>query len=131
MHNRKFTMNKIAFTLIAFFASVCMWAQDSGKIKSVTNNEFEKLIQSENVVILDVRTPKEFNEGHIPNAINIDYRSDAFMDSIKKLNKDKKIAVYCRSGGRSKLAAKKLIETGFDVFELNKGIMNWSGAVSK
>ncbi|MGL5787804.1 MAG: rhodanese-like domain-containing protein [Bacteroidales bacterium] len=130
-------MNKILtrlsgflFILIAFFSSFQLWGQTQNQIKSVNNDEFLKLMKNKDVVIIDVRTPKEFNEGHIPNAINIDYRSDAFMDRIKKLNKDKILAIYCRSGSRSKSAAKKLIEAGFDVYELNKGIMNWTGDIS-
>lgn len=124
-------LKRVILCFIAIFSSIYICAQDSTKVKSVTNSEFEKLIQSENVIILDVRNPKEFNEGHIPNALNIDYRSDDFLKNIKELNKNKTIAVYCRSGGRSKLAAKKLIDSGFNVFELNKGIMNWSGEISK
>lgn len=124
-------LKRVILCFITIFSSIYICAQGSTKVKSVTNSEFEKLIQSENVIILDVRTPKEFNEGHIPNALNIDYRSDDFLKNIKELNKNKTIAVYCRSGGRSKLAAKKLIDSGFNVFELNKGIMNWSGEISK
>lgn len=131
MQNKKSFVIKIAILLIAIISTGCLSAQDNSKVKSVSNTEFEKLIQSKNVIILDVRTPREFEEGHIPEAINIDYRSDDFSKNIKSLNKDKTIAVYCRSGNRSKLAAKKLIDNGFNVFELSKGIMNWSGKISK
>ncbi|MGL5317602.1 MAG: rhodanese-like domain-containing protein [Bacteroidales bacterium] len=125
------TLKKILLLLIVLFSTTCIQAQEDKYVKSVDNTEFKKLIHSKDVILVDVRTPREFKEGHIPNALNLDYRSEAFSDNIKKLKKEKTIAVYCRSGSRSKMAAKKLIEEGFDVYELNKGIMNWDGAVSE
>lgn len=131
MFIKNLTLRRIILILLVFIGASGIRAQDSTKVKSVTNSEFEKLIHAGNVIILDVRTPREFSEGHIPDAVNMDYKNENFTNNIKNLNKKKTIAVYCRSGNRSKLAAKKLINAGFEVYELNNGIMNWSGAISK
>lgn len=74
-------------------------------IKKFTPGEAFKFIQinSENLdfVILDIRTPEEFESGHIEGAINIDYHSDTFVKDLDKLDKDKSYLVYCRAWRRS------------------------------
>ena len=69
--------------------------------------------QAEGVVIIDVRTAGEFNEGHIANAINIDVESMRFDAEIAALDKDVTYALYCRSGNRSSIAAGNLADAGF------------------
>lgn len=135
---RTSTMNKTLTGLIRYFflfiaciTSFHAWGQSANQIKSVNNDEFLKLMKDKNVIVVDVRTPSEYKEGHIPDAINIDFRNPAFMENIKKISSDKILAIYCRSGSRSKSAARKLIEAGYQVYELNKGIMNWKGDISK
>jgi len=82
-------------------------------------------------VILDVRTPAEWNEGIIPGATNIDiYQGDAFMDALEQLDKDKTYYVYCRSGARSGNACNIMIQMGFkNAYNLTGGIMGWNGPV--
>ena len=74
-------------------------------IENVTPQEAFTLIQENQnnpeFVILDVRTPEEFAEGHIGNALIIDYYSETFRDDVNKLDKDKPYLIYCRSGNRS------------------------------
>lgn len=73
-------------------------------------------------LIIDVRTPKEYNEGHIENAINIP------VEEIGNITypKDKKMMVYCASGVRSTEAAKVLIDNGYtNVYNLDGGLINW------
>lgn len=82
-------------------------------------------------VILDVRTPEEWNDGIIPGAINIDiYQGPAFMEAIGELDKDKSYYVYCRSGARSANACNIMSQLGFlKAYNLSGGIMGWNGPV--
>ncbi|WP_317168323.1 rhodanese-like domain-containing protein [Pelagihabitans pacificus] len=84
-------------------------------------------IMGNKVQLVDVRTPREFNQGHIKNAINIDfYDSTNFERSFGKLDKGKPVYIYCRSGARSQKAAKKLLDMGFSkIFDLKRGYMGW------
>lgn len=90
---------------------------------------FQAKIQEADVVVLDVRTRSEFNEGHIANAINIDVESDSFLNEIAKLDKSKTYAVYCRSGRRSADAVAKMSNEQFiSLVNLNGGVIDWSNA---
>lgn len=81
---------------------------------------------NEQFVILDVRTPEEFADGHIENAINIDFNSGQFREDINKLNKDDTYLVYCRSGIRSDNARDIMEEIGFsNVYNMTGGILDW------
>ena len=80
-------------------------------------------------MIIDVRTPEEFSEGHIAGATNVDFRSDAFSDEINKFDKDKEYVVYCRSGNRSRGALEVMTEQGFTlIHHLSSGIIGWTDA---
>lgn len=88
--------------------------------------KFAEKIAEADVVVLDVRTPEEFNRGHIPSAINIDIYSEYFRSDISTLNKSKSYAVYCRSGKRSVDAASEMDLIGFkSTFNLTGGIIEW------
>lgn len=90
---------------------------------------FQEKTQEAGVVVLDVRTRGEFNEGHIANAINIDVESDSFLNEIAKLDKSKTYAVYCRSGRRSADAVAKMSNEQFiSLVNLNGGVIDWSNA---
>lgn len=90
---------------------------------------FSELIEDPNVVLLDVRTDSEYAEGHIEGAILIDQKQSDFMEKAQaELPKDKKIAIYCRSGRRSASAAEKLAEAGYQCFNLKGGILAWKEA---
>ena len=87
---------------------------------------FAKLIAGPDVVVLDVRTAEEFNEGHIANALNIDVKADDFIKKARAtLPKGKTIAVYCRAGRRSADAATRLGSKGYKVVNLYGGITAW------
>ncbi len=82
--------------------------------------------QYKNLVILDVRTSKEYKDGKIPKAINIDVMSSSFSRDIKKLDPNKPYLVYCRSGMRSARAANAMGKAGFtNVYNLKGGYMAW------
>ncbi len=85
--------------------------------------EFEKIIRSENVRLVDARTPEEYRQGNIAGALLIDVRSRDFVQTAQtKLNPGQPVAIYCRSGVRSMQAAKILVEKG-----LAKKIYNLKG----
>lgn len=87
---------------------------------------FARLTTDKDVVILDVRTLGEFEEGHIPDAVNIDVGQPGFIEKVKAtLSAAGTIAVYCRSGRRSADAAEKLAAEGFKVVNLKGGIIEW------
>lgn len=112
----------IASLMIATLFVAC--AQTT-KFKTVPPQEFQKLMNDKNIIILDVRTPEEVSEGKIPGAINIDYYSNTFEQQISKLDKSKTVMVYCRSGGRSAKASEILANKGFKVINLGGGIQSW------
>ena len=87
---------------------------------------FSELIEEPGVVLLDVRTPKEFAEGHLEGAINIDQGESDFVEKVKAaIPTDKKLAVYCRSGRRSANAAGLLAAEGYKCVNLKGGILAW------
>ena len=79
-----------------------------------------------NPVVIDVRTPQEYADGHIRAAINIDYNSPAFKDEIGQLDKNKTYIVYCRTGARSAQARQIMEDLGFKyVINMDGGITAW------
>lgn len=84
-----------------------------------------------NAVILDVRTEDEWNEGIIPNAINIDiYKGQGFIYEVEELDKSKNYYVYCKAGGRSQQACTIMNQLGFEnTYNLMGGMMQWEGEV--
>ena len=89
-------------------------------------SKFAEKIAESDVVVLDVRTPEEFNSGHILNAINIDIYNDYFNSDISTLDKSKSYAVYCRSGKRSVDASNEMDSIGFKTtYNLTGGIFEW------
>lgn len=89
-----------------------------------------KTEDTENTVILDVRTPQEYQEGHIPGAVNINIQDPDFMDELDELAPDKTYLVYCRSGVRSAKACQMMGSQGFEkLYNLDGGILEWTGNV--
>lgn len=129
IHHRAFFIPilymKFLFNLIATMITlVSCNAQNS--YTSLSNADFTKTISNKNVQLVDVRTANEFNAGHINNALNIDVNETDFSQKVDSLlNKNQPVAVYCRSGKRSKRAAEILVNKGFTVFELNTGYINY------
>lgn len=87
----------------------------------------QKIKETPNPQIIDVRTPVEFSGEHLDGAVNIDWNGDNFEDEVSKLDKSKPVFVYCKIGGRSKQAANKLSEMGFTaIYDLSGGILKWN-----
>jgi rhodanese-related sulfurtransferase len=101
--------------IAAVFASalVLNGCSSNSAVTDLGAADFVAQAQAEGVVIIDVRTAGEFNEGHIANAINIDVESMRFDAEIAALDKDVTYALYCRSGNRSSIAAGNLADAGF------------------
>src|SRR6185369_5647742 len=98
---------------------------------SVLNvDEFEKqLANSPTSQLIDVRTPEEYNAGHIKGAINFDFTDTSFNRKFASLDKKKPVFVYCLTGNRSGPAIGRMNEAGFkDVYELDGGLMKWAAA---
>jgi rhodanese-related sulfurtransferase len=93
-------------------------------------DDFQSSIADGAVQLVDVRTPEEYAEQHINGAINIDVYEDSFIEQCKaRLDKDRPVAVYCRSGKRSANAAGQLRKAGFKrVLNLDGGITAWLDA---
>ena len=100
------------------------------KFKTVDVTEFAKAVADTSCVVLDVRTPTEHAEGHIPGThFNIDVLEDSYTEiALKTLPMGKPVALYCRSGNRSKNAARILAENGYQVLELGTGFRGWVAA---
>ena len=98
--------------------------------KTVDVAEFAKAVADTSYVVLDVRTPAEYAEGHIPGThFNIDVLEGSYTEiALKTLPKERPIALYCRSGNRSKNAARILAENGYQVLELVTGFRGWAAA---
>lgn len=123
-------MKKILLLTLFVLVGAYVYSQrrSSARFESMDNAEFATLIVDTTVQLVDVRTPAEFAAGHIPEAKNIDVRGDNFDREAKaKLSKERPVAIYCRSGARSKTAARRLAAMGYRVYELNTGFMNWNG----
>lgn len=111
-------MKKVLLIIITVFLVVStLGCEDSKFIRSgkISCTQKEKIMNYENVRIIDVRTQEEYNERHLDNAINIPYES--IVDKLKEdssINKDTPIIVYCRSGNRSSQAYNSLKNDGYN-----------------
>lgn len=99
-------------------------------IENITPQEASTLIQNNqnnpDFVIIDVRTSEELADGHIENAINIDYYSEAFRDELNNLDKNRTYLIYCRSGNRSGKALNIMEELNFrEAYNMSGGIIEW------
>ena len=94
--------------------------------KLITPEELQELAKLDDVQLIDVRTPEEYEEGYIEGFENIDFHGDNFDLEIEKLDKTKPVVVYCRSGKRSASCATKMLEKGFvKIYDLDGGITKW------
>ncbi len=116
---------------ILFVTTIMIGCGANKGYDSVDADSFAKVIANEQVQIIDTRTPEEFNEGHIPNAININIDGEDFDAKIAELDKTRPVAVYCRGGRRSKEAADIIVGFGYDVTELSEGILSWKGEIEQ
>jgi phage shock protein E len=120
---------RVVASVIVLLAGVLILSGCSSKPGALTNmnvKDFAAKTQEAGVVVLDVRTPGEFSQGHIQGAVNIDVEASTFNSEIAKLDKSKTYAVYCHSGNRSGVATQAMAKAGFThLFNLKNGISDW------
>lgn len=115
-------MKKILYILLLMTTVSCQ----KNAFQSVDVQTFATIIQDTNVILVDVRTEAEYNQGHIAGAILIDAMQSDFVAQAKnQLPANSHVAIYCRSGRRSKQAAMTLAAEGYKVVELNTGYNSW------
>ncbi len=102
----------------------------TAEVKDVTPEEAEKILKSKkDVVVLDVRTQEEFEDGHIKGAKNLDVMDDAFAEKLGELDKNKTYVLHCAAGGRSSRVLKEMRKRDFkSVYHMNGGINAWKEA---
>ncbi|MFK7951499.1 MAG: rhodanese-like domain-containing protein [Ekhidna sp.] len=98
--------------------------------ENISVEKFSQLMQEENHVILDVRSPQELAEGAVPGHTMINFFDGDFHDQIEKIDKSKDYLVYCRSGNRSGQACAMMSSMGFEgkLYNLEGGIGAWKAA---
>lgn len=128
-------MKKLMYLLLLvglFFAgkSIFSKARMAQNVQTVSAPDFEKKLESmPGALLLDVRTPEEFNSGHLKSALNINFYDKDFSHSLEKLDKEKPVFVYCKAGSRSAEAALQMEKMGFKIIvELKGGYMAWTSA---
>jgi rhodanese-related sulfurtransferase/enamine deaminase RidA (YjgF/YER057c/UK114 family) len=94
----------------------------------VSLEQFEALRLKKDVVVLDVRTPDEFAEGHVPGAANVNLQDKTFADKVAQLDKSKTYVVYCQAGGRAGRACTKMKDMGFNVLDFAGSMNEWNKA---
>lgn len=121
-------MKKILLSLltaISFGTTGCSAQSDS--IDTLDPQAFIKQAKADTTsIILDVRTPDEYQEEHLAGAQQLDFlNTETFDAGIKQLDKSHTYYVYCRSGKRSHHACMKMQKQGLKVFDMEGGILNW------
>lgn len=137
----------LSFTIGVSFFTTTIFCQNSAKTapaKAPLSNiqtatpmfadlnvtQFQKKLNSDNsAILLDVRTPEEYKNGHLQNATAINFFDADFKEKVNKLDKTKPVYVYCAAGGRSAKALKVLKESGFKAaYNMLGGLNSWQAA---
>ena len=107
------------------FIFVLLWTIQHPKVEVLEKQQYLALVKK-GYAVIDVRTPEEYEEGHIGGAKNINVKSEAFVTEIEKFSKSDTILVYCRSGRRSLYAAQVMVSFGFQkIYDLEGGFLKW------
>lgn len=94
--------------------------------EKIGHADFQKMIQSDQIQLIDVRSINEYNAGHLKEAVNLNISDGTLASRLETLDKDKAILVYCAVGGRSNSASQLLSENGFKkIYDLKGGIRAW------
>ena len=131
MKHTAITCTLVFLMLISGFILPANSQQNKTEIVNVSPNQAAKLIDQKkgdsDFVILDIRTPGEYQAGHIPGAIMIDYYSNNYVDQINQLDKSKSYLVHCRSGNRSGRSMEMFRKLKFNkIYHMSSGIIGWN-----
>ena len=121
--------NKLFYVLAGVLIIVVIIVANSGSKSGIVNSSIDEFNENVNddVVLIDVRTKEEYDEGHLDGAINIDY---TLIEDEVNYDLDTKIAVYCQTGARSHAAALMLEQMGYkNIYDLG-GIDNYTGELT-
>lgn len=120
----------LSFLLFSVIFTSYVFGQTGNNSTLLTPTDFAaKLKATPNAILLDVRTPDEFSEGHLAKALNYDWYGKNFAAQVAKLDKSKPVFVYCYGGGRSSEAVEHLLSKGFkEVYDMKGGIQKWRKA---
>ena len=126
---------KVIRRLLFFVLCMLIWGCEAQKSQAgdktavlidIDSNKAQELINENNVIIIDVRTPQEYNIGHINNAKNINISDKSFQSRIENLDKNANYLVYCRTGNRSRHAVNMMEKMDFKtIYHLEHGITEW------
>jgi len=124
--------SRIAFLFAGFVIAVSS-AYAAQNLQTISVTESNALIQqnksNNQFSIIDVRTPKEYAQGHLANSKLINFRDNDFETKLNELDKSKTYLIYCRSGGRSGMALTAMERLGFEsVYNMDGGFNEWSSA---
>jgi rhodanese-related sulfurtransferase len=118
-------MNRIIPLIIIVVVFLTACGISSEGYRNVSSEEAKQLIDNKDVVVLDVRTPEEYQEGHIPNAILIPLQE--LENKLNELDKKEHYLVVCRSGNRSAQASEVLTSNSFaNIYNMTGGMNNWA-----
>jgi|SRR5690606_17334396 len=107
---------------------LCSCVQTKTEITTLDITQFDA-DTAENGILIDVRTPEEYAEGHLPNAINIDVKDESFAEKMDEIKKNKNVYLYCKTGKRSAKAVAIADTLGFkNIYNLDGGFMSWKEA---
>ncbi|MBC6411377.1 MAG: rhodanese-like domain-containing protein [Ekhidna sp.] len=116
---------EVMYKSIYLTVFVLLSCQQVGEIEIIDSSQLKKL-KSKDIPVVDIRTQKEYNSGHIPEVLHIDFMSWAFMEEMEVLDKNKPVIIYCAVGGRSGLAAKRMLANGFKkIYDYSGGFNDW------
>lgn len=121
----------ILFSLLTLSACNAQTESDSAVQKGIYEvldvEKYQAAISSGDVTVIDVRTPGEYQSGHIQGAMLMDVTNGSFDAKIAEIDKEQPVYIYCRSGSRSANAMRKMKAMGFtEVYDLNGGVLNWT-----
>lgn len=119
-------MKKLILLVVVLASFFSCKQKTYDEIQVITPEEMKELMLIEGTQLIDIRTPKELEDGYIKGAQNIDYMSDTFDTDIEKLDKSKPVLLYCRTGRRSGNCSEKMVKKGFvEIYDLQGGITQW------
>lgn len=120
-------MIKTIFLVTSMLLIGCQSRSAQGEIITIVTADEVVTLISQDLQIIDVRTPREFSSGHIPEAQSINVNDSDFLERVKLLDKQKPLLLYCAVGGRSTLAVEQIKDLGFEkVYNYKGGMKDWT-----